>query len=122
MRFFLGTHQPSWLRHVRVPLYVSQHALSPLASLPRLVEGGTWALDSGYTELTGFGRWRMDAPAYAKLARRYHDEIGPMSHCAQLDWPCEAPSRRRACRSPNTRPRRSATALTCGNVSQICPG
>lgn len=90
MRFFLGTHQPSWLRRVRVPLYVSQHALSPLASLPRLVEGGTWALDSGaYTELTQFGRWRMDAPTYAKLARRYHDEIGPPSHIAQLDWPCE---------------------------------
>ncbi|WP_067481897.1 deazapurine DNA modification protein DpdA family protein [Actinomadura hibisca] len=90
MRFFLGTHQPSWLRHVRVPLYVSQHALSPLVSLPRRLQGAVWALDSGaYTELTAFGRWRLDAPAYAKLARRYHDEIGPMSHCAQLDWPCE---------------------------------
>lgn len=90
MRFFLGTHRPSWLTHVSVPLYVSQHTLAPLAALPRLVDGGVWALDSGaFTELTGHGRWRIDARTYARLARRYHDEIGPPTHIAQLDWPCE---------------------------------
>ncbi|MFG1879570.1 hypothetical protein ACGFIV_32530 [Sphaerisporangium sp. NPDC049003] len=90
MRFFLGTHHPDWLARVRVPLYVSQHALSPLSSLPRLAGGGVWGLDSGaYTELTRYGRWRLGARAYARMVRRYHDEIGPPRHIAQLDWPCE---------------------------------
>ncbi|MEV6987412.1 hypothetical protein AB0M95_40000 [Sphaerisporangium sp. NPDC051017] len=86
MRFFLGTHHPDWLARVRVPLYASQHSLSPLSSLPRLVEGGVWGLDSGaYTELTRYGRWRLGA----RMVRRYHDEIGHPCHIAQLDWPCE---------------------------------
>lgn len=90
MRFFLGTHRPSWLTCVRVPLYVSQHALAPLSAFPRLVEGGIWGLDSGaYTEITSYGRWRIDTREYARLVRRYHDQIGPMVHAAQLDWPCE---------------------------------
>ena len=80
MKFYLGTHQPSWLaRDLGVPFLVSHRRLAGRRSLPRA--SGPWALDSGgFTELSLHGRWRTDAATYVKAVRRYATEIG------NLDW------------------------------------
>ncbi|MEV0675924.1 hypothetical protein AB0I60_05300 [Actinosynnema sp. NPDC050436] len=80
MRFYLGTHQPSWLaRDLGVPMLVSHRRLAGRRSLPRATH--RWALDSGgFTELSLYGRWRTDAATYVTAVRRYATEIG------NLDW------------------------------------
>ena len=90
-RFWLGTHKPGWLadpRFTDVPLFVSRRTLSRLVSLPRA--RGPWALDSGgFTELSLFGRWTIDAATYAVEVRRFRDEIGNLAWAAPQDWMCE---------------------------------
>ena len=80
MKFYLGTHQPSWLaRDLGVPFLVSHRRLAGRRSLPRA--SCSWALDSGgFTELSLHGRWRTDTATYVKAVRRYATEIG------NLDW------------------------------------
>jgi hypothetical protein len=80
MKFYLGTHQPSWLaRDLGVPFLVSHRRLAGRRTLPRA--SSSWALDSGgFTELSLHGRWRTDAATYVKAVRRYAAEIG------NLDW------------------------------------
>jgi hypothetical protein len=80
MRFYLGTHQPSWLaRDLGVPFLVSHRRLAGRRTLPRA--RSRWALDSGgFTELSLHGRWRTDVATYVKAVRRYATEIG------NLDW------------------------------------
>nr|WP_157407842.1 hypothetical protein [Actinomadura atramentaria] len=69
---------------------MSHHALLRRVTLPRLRPGGRWMLDSGgFTELSMNGRWTFTARSYARAARRYHDEIGPMDACGQMDFMCE---------------------------------
>ncbi|WP_231500199.1 deazapurine DNA modification protein DpdA family protein [Saccharothrix sp. NRRL B-16314] len=89
MRFYLGTHQPSWLaRDLRVPLLVSHRRLAGRRSLPRAT--GPWALDSGgFTELSLHGRWRTDPAAYVAAVRRYATEIGHLEWAAPQDWMTE---------------------------------
>jgi hypothetical protein len=54
VRFYLGTHLPSWLGSVPVPLFVSHRRLARSARLP--VARTRWALDSGgFSELAGYG-------------------------------------------------------------------
>lgn len=80
MKFYLGTHQPSWLeRGLGVPFLVSHRRMAGRRTLPRA--SSSWALDSGsFTELSLHGRWRTDAATYVKAVRRYATEIG------NLDW------------------------------------
>lgn len=88
MRFYLGTHEVSWLRRTDVPLFVSHRRLARQRTLPRAL--GRWALDSGgFTELSMHGRWHTTADAYAAAARRYHDEVGGLDWAAPQDWMCE---------------------------------
>lgn len=88
MRFFLGTHMPSWLTHATVPLFVSHRRLTKRRTLPRAVT--RWALDSGgFTELSMHGGWTVPAPEYASAVRRYRDEIGMLDWAAPQDWMCE---------------------------------
>ncbi|CRK57598.1 Phage protein [Alloactinosynnema sp. L-07] len=89
MRFYLGTHQPSWLaRNLGVPLLVSHRRLAGRRSLPRAT--GPWALDSGgFTELTMHGRWRTDPATYITAVRRYATEIGNLAWTAPQDWMTE---------------------------------
>lgn len=91
-RFFLGTHQPSWLadpRVVSVPLFVSRRTLMRRKALPRAV--GKWSLDSGgFSELSLHGAWTITARQYAAEVRRYRDEIGGLAWAAPQDWMCEA--------------------------------
>lgn len=86
--FYLGTHEPSWLRRVDVPLFVSHRRL---ARLKRYQPATTsWALDSGgFTELNMYGAWNTSAADYVAAVRRYASEIGRMSWAATQDWMCE---------------------------------
>lgn len=91
MRFYLGTHEPTWLNRARVPLFVSTVRLAdrckrklPRARVP-------WALDSGgFSVLSKFGRYPWTAAEYAALVRRYDDEIGLLDFASIQDWMCEA--------------------------------
>jgi hypothetical protein len=93
-RFYLGTHEPIWLRRLEVPLFVSHRRLVRLegpqqrAHLPRAI--GRWALDSGgFSELSMYGEWRTTPQQYAHAIGRYHDEIGKLDWAAPQDWMCE---------------------------------
>jgi hypothetical protein len=89
VRFFLGTHQPHWLR-IGVPLFVSDRRLRRYHRLPRAA--APWALDSGgFTELSQYGTWDTGpTPAvYLARVRRYRDEIGHLVWAAPQDWMCE---------------------------------
>lgn len=88
MKFWLGTHEPSWLRHAGVPLFVSTRRLQRLKTMP--VAAGPWALDSGgFTELEQFGGWQTTPAEYVARVRRYTAEIGQLAWCAPQDWMCE---------------------------------
>lgn len=88
MLFYLGTHEPSWLRDIGVPLFVSDRRLRRLRTLPQA--GERWALDSGgFTELSTRGRWETTPGEYVARARRYRDEVGRMDFAAPQDWMCE---------------------------------
>ena len=88
--FFLGTHEPSWLRRVDVPLFISHRRLKRLRKrLPRA--HCAWALDSGgFTELASPPhRWVTTVPEYLEAVARYEWEIGNLLWAAPMDWMCE---------------------------------
>jgi hypothetical protein len=86
--FYLGTHEPAWLAHVRFPLFVSHRRLQRYRRLP--VACCPWALDSGaFSELAAYGRWRLTPAAYVAAVRRYRQEIGRLAWAAPQDWMCE---------------------------------
>lgn len=88
LRFWLGTHQPSWLEHAAVPLFVSDTRLRGRKRLPRAI--APWACDSGgFTMLQQQGRWTVTPEEYVDRLRRYAAEITQMSFCAPQDWMCE---------------------------------
>lgn len=88
MRFFLGTHQVDWLAKTRAPLFVSARRLRQRKSLPESY--GSWALDSGgFSELSTFGAWTVDAMTYSAEVRGWRDRIGGMEWAAAQDWMCE---------------------------------
>lgn len=92
-RFYLGTHERSWLWDPRfdgVPLFVSRRRLArnrrkvfPRAMVP-------WALDSGgFTELLLHGRWTLTPAEYLAEVRSFIGEIGAPDWVAPMDWMCE---------------------------------
>ncbi|QFG11461.1 queuine tRNA-ribosyltransferase [Mycobacterium phage Ekdilam] len=87
--FYLGTHEPSWLRTAGVPLFVSHRRLSRLRTgLPVAAE--KWALDSGgFSELSMFGEWRTTPAEYVAAVKRYDEQIGKLEWAAPMDWMCE---------------------------------
>ncbi|WP_433019968.1 DUF7221 family queuine tRNA-ribosyltransferase-like protein [Kribbella sp. CA-294648] len=90
VEFFLGTHQPGWLRTSSVPLFVSDRRLRGYKTLPRAT--APWALDSGgFTELSTHGSWDHGPTPrqYADRVRRYRDEVGQLLWAAPQDWMCE---------------------------------
>jgi len=87
VRFFLGTHQPNWLKLVNVPLFISRRRLTKYKKMPKAK--APWALDSGgFTELSQFGRWTISAEEYVEEIRRFQ-EVGQLEWCAIQDWMCE---------------------------------
>lgn len=88
MKFYLGTHETSWLGKTSVPLFISRRRLALRAKCPRAL--GPWALDSGgFTELSMYGEWRTKPQQYVSEVRRWRDEIGGMEWAAIQDWMCE---------------------------------
>ena len=88
MDFYLGTHEPSWLSRVDIPLFVSHRRLQRLRRLP--VAKGRWALDSGgFTELAMFGEWHQTAASYAASVAEYAEWIGGLEWAAPQDYMCE---------------------------------
>lgn len=88
MKFYLGTHETSWLARLRVPLFVSHRRLRQRRRLPRAA--GEWALDSGgFTELSMHGAWRTSESEYIEAVCRYEQEIGNLAWAAPMDWMCE---------------------------------
>ncbi|AHB79573.1 queuine tRNA-ribosyltransferase [Mycobacterium phage Validus] len=87
--FYLGTHEPSWLRTAGVPLFVSHRRLMRLkGELPVAIE--KWALDSGgFSELSMYGEWRTTPAEYVAAVARYDREIGKLEWAAPQDWMCE---------------------------------
>jgi len=91
MKFYLGTHMPSWLNKPElesVPLFISHRRLKRYRKFrPALT---SWALDSGgFTELSMYGEWRTRPSEYVKAIRRYQDEIGRLEWASPQDWMCE---------------------------------
>jgi hypothetical protein len=90
-RFYLGSHQPSWLERVSFPLFISRRRLAPRKRLPRA--RGPWALDSGgFTEIHLHGRFTVSPARYAAEVRRFRDEVGRLAWAAPQDWMCEPAS------------------------------
>ena len=87
--FYLGTHQPHWLRTAGFPLFVSHRQLARRRG-PLRPAACRWALDSGgFTELSLHGRWVTPAGAYADAADRYSRQLGRLDFAAPQDWMCE---------------------------------
>ena len=87
MKFYLGTHRPSWLARTDVPLFVSRRVM-PKSRFPQAL--GPWALDSGgFTELNLYGEWRTTEAQYIADVRRFQSEVGNLEWVAPMDWMCE---------------------------------
>jgi DGQHR domain-containing protein len=102
MQFYLGTHHPTWLGRVDVPLFVSRRRLAPrIASRGRMPRArAPWALDSGgFTELSVHGQWTISPEQYVEEVRVLQREIGQLSWAAAMDWMCEPDVRARTGRS-----------------------
>lgn len=92
MRFYLGTHEVSWLRRTTIPLFISAVRLRRQRTYPRAL--GPWALDSGgFSELSLHGRWTVTARHYAAEVVRWAELIGRLEWAAIQDWMCEPPIR-----------------------------
>ena len=88
MRFYLGTHEPSWLRKARTPLFISAVRLRRCKTMP--IASVDWALDSGgFSELSIHGLWKISRDQYAEEVRQWSAEIGRMEWAAIQDWMCE---------------------------------
>ncbi|HEX7992696.1 MAG TPA: hypothetical protein VF506_02180, partial [Streptosporangiaceae bacterium] len=88
MKFWLGTHRPSWLKRtdIGVPLFVSHVTLGKYKTLPTAV--APWALDSGgFSEVSARGADAFaDGPGpYVAAVRRYRDEVGQLAWAAPQD-------------------------------------
>lgn len=88
MKFYLGTHETSWLGRTAIPLFVSRRRLALRTKLPRAL--GTWGCDSGgFTELSIYGKWSISPMGYVNEIQRYVNEIGNLEWAAPMDWMCE---------------------------------
>lgn len=94
MRFYLGTHEPSWLATTSVPLFLSYRRLASRRGLPRAL--GPWALDSGgFSQLSIHGRWTFPPERYADDVRRFAATIGRLEWATTCDWMCEPEVRKK---------------------------
>ena len=86
--FYLGTHEPAWLKRLEIPLFISRVRLARRKSFPQAL--GKWALDSGgFTQLHKHGGCDLSVAVYVGEVRRYADEIGNLDWVAPQDWMCE---------------------------------
>lgn len=87
-KFYLGTHQPDWLKKTTVPLFISRRRLARYKRAPKA--RGRWALDSGgFSELSLYGRWATSPEQYADEVQGWQTDVGRMDWAAVQDWMCE---------------------------------
>lgn len=90
MRFYLGTHELSWLRRTDVPLFVSAVRLRRQRRRPKA--RGPVGFDSGgFSQLQAHGRWTGDDRTYAGEVVGWSEEVGMPDFAAIRDWMCEPP-------------------------------
>jgi hypothetical protein len=88
MRFFLGTHETSWMKKTEIPLFISRRRLARTKNAPQAQ--GPWSLDSGgFTELNMFGKWVTPPSQYADEVQQWQERCGKMQWAAIQDWMCE---------------------------------
>jgi len=89
MKFYLGTHEITWLSQTSVPLFISEKRLEKRKGLPESV--GSWALDSGgFSQLSMYSSWPKGSDkVYVEHIKRYQNEIGNLEWVAPQDWMCE---------------------------------
>lgn len=86
--FYLGTHQPHWLRQYPISFCVSRRRLQGRKTYP--VALAPWFLDSGaFTEITMHGKWETTPKQYATEVREYAEHIGMPCLVGPQDWMCE---------------------------------
>lgn len=89
--FYLGTHQPHWLRLPQfrdVPLFPTRNRLNTYKTLPRAV--GRYAVDSnGFTELQRNGQWIVSPVEFVAQIRRIVAGVGTPDFVSPMDWMCE---------------------------------
>lgn len=92
MKFYLGTHVPSWLgkpEFAGVPLFISHNTLKNRKSMPKAVT--RWALDSGgFTQLSSNedGWPKGSEEPYVEKVRFYRT-AGGLDFASPQDWMCE---------------------------------
>ena len=91
MRFYLGTHEPSWLsrEEVTAPLFISYNRLRRRKSAypPALT---SYCIDStGFTQLSQYGRWTITPEDYVGDVVRISGQAGPPIWAAPQDHMCE---------------------------------
>lgn len=86
MRFYLGTHEPTWIGRSPVPLFVSMERASKFGRRPAIAG---WALDSGgYTRLHR-GGWTTPPGQYLEHVYALADRCPGLEWAAPQDWMCE---------------------------------
>lgn len=88
MKFYLGTHIPSWVYQTDVPLFLSHRILSKRKKLQ--VALGPYCVDSGgFSELSMYGEWKTTPEQYVAELQRYEGGMGKFDWAAPQDWMCE---------------------------------
>lgn len=88
MLFYLGTHEPSWITRLDVPLFLSRRRLIRQGKWPKAK--CRWSLDSGgFTELSMKGAWGVTPEQYAQEAKGWADQLGGLDWASPQDWMCE---------------------------------
>lgn len=92
MRFWLGTHMPSWCARPEfrgVPLMISRRTLAKYRTMPRSITP-IFRDSGGFTELNLHGGWH-DVPIqqFVDEARLHCAEVGNIQYLAPQDWMCE---------------------------------
>lgn len=93
VNFYLGAHQPAWLREApaEVSLFVSHRRLREVKRLHLLrTPNRHYAVDSGaFTELKDHGRFTTSPEEYVDALVSYDEQIGDLAWAAPQDWMCE---------------------------------
>jgi len=86
--FYLGAHQPAWMKTCDVPFFVSNRRMRKIKKVKP--SQGPWVLDSGgFSELTIHGKWTFTKEEYAQEIKRYQEKAGNLEWAAPMDWMCE---------------------------------
>lgn len=86
--FYLGTHEPHWLRFSTVPLFLS--AIRLRRRPPKHKATCRYAIDlGGYSALNSTGRWQTTPEQEIESVRRWAEALGPPDWVTIQDWMCE---------------------------------